>query len=165
MCEGWPQHRGLRPLLFSNSGVGYFTSHENRSVKVLVRPGFEPATSRSADRRSTNWANQAAVKKKLLVNDKIKAFCSTNTLPKQYIKRYKQQKWTLKTCYAITSFQNPTIAIHFNLLQVCPSGPPFVLAVLFIPSFKFLSGYFYVSLNLVAVPRVRILIKFLSQLL
>ena len=26
---------------------------------VLVRPGFEPVTSRSADRRSPNWANQA----------------------------------------------------------------------------------------------------------
>ena len=90
MCEGWPQHRGLRPLLFSNSGVGSFTSHKNRSVKVLwdrtygflslpektrksnhwqmslqrqhfllsywktlsvalVRPGFEPVTSRSPD--------------------------------------------------------------------------------------------------------------------
>ena len=29
---------------------------------VLVQPGFEPATSRSADRRSPNWASQAAVK-------------------------------------------------------------------------------------------------------
>ena len=28
-------HLGLRPLLFSNSGVGSFTSHMNRSVKVL----------------------------------------------------------------------------------------------------------------------------------
>ena len=28
---------------------------------VLVRLGFEPATSRSADRHSPNWANQAAV--------------------------------------------------------------------------------------------------------
>ena len=28
---------------------------------MLVQPGFEPATSRSADRRSPNWANQAAV--------------------------------------------------------------------------------------------------------
>ena len=27
---------------------------------VLVRPGFEPVTSRSADRRSPNWANQSA---------------------------------------------------------------------------------------------------------
>ena len=35
MSEGWPQHRGLRPLLFSNSGVGSFTSHKNKSVKVL----------------------------------------------------------------------------------------------------------------------------------
>ena len=30
-----PRHRGLRPLLFSNSDVGSFTSHMNRSVKVL----------------------------------------------------------------------------------------------------------------------------------
>ena len=29
---------------------------------MLFRPGFEPATSGSADRRSPNWANQAAVK-------------------------------------------------------------------------------------------------------
>ena len=34
-CRGWPHHRGLRPLLFSNSGVGSLTSHLNRSVKVL----------------------------------------------------------------------------------------------------------------------------------
>ena len=101
VCVGWPQYRGLRPLLFSNSGVGSFTSHNNQiSVSavrrdlrffrpyprrlesltvyrchykgstffsvierplVLVRPGFEPMTSRSADWRSPNWANQAAV--------------------------------------------------------------------------------------------------------
>ena len=34
-CKGWPHHRGLRPLLFSNSDVGSFTSHKNKSVKVL----------------------------------------------------------------------------------------------------------------------------------
>ena len=33
--EGWPHHRGLRPLLFSNSDVGSFTSKKNKSVKVL----------------------------------------------------------------------------------------------------------------------------------
>ena len=106
--KGWPHHRGLRPLLFSNSGVGSFTSRKNKSVQVLwdgiygfsslsktrkssrlqmslqtqhfllsyftffsvifllsyfkFRPAFEPATSRSADRRSPNWAYQAAVK-------------------------------------------------------------------------------------------------------
>ena len=110
MCVGWPQHRGLRPLLFSNSGVGSFTSHKNKSVKVLwdgtygfsslsektrksnhlqmslqrqhfllsylktlwelVRPGFEPVTSRSADRRSPNWANQAAVHLRTVLNSK-----------------------------------------------------------------------------------------------
>ena len=33
--KGWPHHRGLRPLPFSNSGVGSLTSHKNKSVKVL----------------------------------------------------------------------------------------------------------------------------------
>ena len=36
VSEGWPQHRGLRPLLFSNSGMGSFTSHKNQvSVSAL----------------------------------------------------------------------------------------------------------------------------------
>ena len=34
-AKGWPHHRGLRPLLFSNSDGGSFTSHKNKSVKVL----------------------------------------------------------------------------------------------------------------------------------
>ena len=33
--KGWPHHRSLRPLLFSNSDVGYFTSHKNKSLQVL----------------------------------------------------------------------------------------------------------------------------------
>ena len=37
MCEGWPQHRSLRPLLFSNSGVGSFTSHKNQISVSAVR--------------------------------------------------------------------------------------------------------------------------------
>ena len=40
--------------------------------------------------------------------------------------------------------------IRFSLLQVCPSAPPFVLSVLFIPLCHLLRGYFYVSLSLVA---------------
>ena len=39
----------------------------------------------------------------------------------------------------------PAIAIHFNLLQVCLSVPPFVFAVLFIPSLTIVSGYFCFS--------------------
>ena len=37
MCEGWPQHQGLRPLLFSNSGVGSFTSYKNQISASAVR--------------------------------------------------------------------------------------------------------------------------------
>ena len=35
--KGWPHHRGLRPLLFSNSGVGSFTSHKNQISVSAVR--------------------------------------------------------------------------------------------------------------------------------
>ena len=37
MCEGWQHHRGLHPLLFSNSGVGSFTSHKNQISASAVR--------------------------------------------------------------------------------------------------------------------------------
>ena len=42
----------------------------------------------------------------------------------------------------LTSFQKPTISIRFNLLQVFPSVPTFVLAVLRISSFNVLRDYF-----------------------
>ena len=49
MWESWPQHRGLRPLLFSNSGVGSFTSHKNQiSVSKCCETGstvFHPNPS------------------------------------------------------------------------------------------------------------------------
>ena len=34
--KGWLHHRGLRPLLFSNSDVGSFTFHKNKSVKFVI---------------------------------------------------------------------------------------------------------------------------------
>ena len=37
MCEGWPKHRGIRPLLFSNSGVGSFTTQKNQISVSAVR--------------------------------------------------------------------------------------------------------------------------------
>ena len=48
----------------------------------------------------------------------------------------------------------PANVIHFNLLQVSLSEPPFVFALLFIPSSTVVSGYFYVSVNMVAVSSV-----------
>ena len=81
----------------------------------------------------------------------VKRICLS---PTHYIKRYKQRKQKTKT-----------IAIRFNLLQVYPSVPPFAFVVLFIPSFYFLSGYFYVLFNLVLVPAVWILINVVLQLL
>jgi len=56
---------------------------------------------------------------------------------------------TLKTVQPY-SFSKTPIAIHVNLLQFGPSVPFFVFAVLFKPFVNVLSGYFYVSVNLVA---------------
>ena len=105
------------------------------------------------------------LRKNLLVNDRITASFPTNIPPKHCNKRYKQQKWTLRNCYRLTSFQKPTIPIRFKLLLVCPSMPTFVFAVLCVSSFNILSDYFKVFLNLVAVHTVRILINVVTQLL
>ena len=62
-------------------------------------------------------------------------------------------------------FSKTTIAICFNLIQVCPSVSPFVFAVVFflrLTDFEQLC--LCVSLNLVAVPSVWILINFVTWL-
>ena len=80
-------------------------------------------------------------------------------------KRSKNNKNELWKTVSFTSCQKPTTAICFNLLQVCPSVPQFVFTVLLKPSCNVFSDYFYVSLDLVAVPTFWILIKFMTQLL
>ena len=50
----------------------------------------------------------------------------------------------------MNKFSKTTIAIRFNILQVHPSLLCFVFSVSFRPS-NVLSGYFNVSLNLVAI--------------
>ena len=71
MCEGWPQHRGLRPLLFSNSGVGSFTSHKNRSVKVLW-DGTYGFSSLSEKTRNNNRAFADVITKATLSSQLFK---------------------------------------------------------------------------------------------
>ena len=67
MCEGWPQHRGLRPLLFSNSGVGSFTSHMNRSVKVLS-DGTYDFSSLSEKTRKCNHLQMSLQRQHFLIS-------------------------------------------------------------------------------------------------
>ena len=38
--RGWPHHRGLRPLFFSNSGEGSFTSHKNQISESAMKRFF-----------------------------------------------------------------------------------------------------------------------------
>ena len=37
--KDWPHHRGLRPLLFYNNGVGFSTSHKNQIIESAVKMG------------------------------------------------------------------------------------------------------------------------------
>ena len=53
-CEGWPHHRGLWPLLFSNSDVDSFTSHKNKSVKVLWDGTYSFSSSSENTRKSNH---------------------------------------------------------------------------------------------------------------
>ena len=45
--KGWPHHRGLRPLLFSNSDVGTFTRHKNKSVLWDGTYGFSSLSEKA----------------------------------------------------------------------------------------------------------------------
>ena len=69
-------------------------------------------------------------------------------------KSYKQQN-----CLA-NKFSKPTIASRFNLLQVCPSVPPFVFSVSFKPSFNVI---FMFHLVLWQFPRFDFCINFVIQ--
>ena len=52
--KGWPQHRGVWPLLFSNSDVGSFTFHNNKSVKVLWDRTYGCSSLSEKTRQSKN---------------------------------------------------------------------------------------------------------------
>ena len=55
--KGWPHHRGLRPLLFSNGDVGSFTSHKNKSVKVLWDRTYSFSSLSEKTRKSNQFAD------------------------------------------------------------------------------------------------------------
>ena len=57
---------------------------------------------------------------------------------------------TLKNCFP-NKFSKTTIAVRLNLLHIYPPVPHFVFVALFIPYFRVLSSYFYISLTSVAV--------------
>ena len=46
---------------------------------------------------NVNYASSFQLEKLINANEKIAELCQTNMPPKHYIKRYKQQKWTLKS--------------------------------------------------------------------
>ena len=78
------------------------------------------------------------------MNDKIRAASQSNNYVTQALyQKLKTSKWTLKTVrLTLNRFTKTTIEICFNLLQVCPSVPAFVFALLlFIPSFHVLNRF------------------------
>lgn len=88
---------------------------------------------------------------KSLANCKTTASCQTNQFSQAVYQTLQILKMNVENCLQPNcQVSKGTIAI-FNVLQVCPSVPPFVFDMLFIPSFHVLSCYFYVLLSLVAV--------------
>ena len=69
------------------------------------------------------------------------------SLPRIISNDSNNKNWLKKKNFSANKFTKTTIAICFNLLQVCPSVLPVTIAALFIPSFNVLSSYFYVPLN------------------
>ena len=59
----------------------------------------------------------------------------------------------------LSSLHNPN-SNHFNLLQFCPSLPPFAFAAVFKPFFNVSSSYFSVSVDLFATLQWLNLAKF-----
>ena len=65
---------------------------------MLVRPGFEPMTPRSADRHSPNWANQAAVLPFRVLN-KPHLYCCRKHINSYDTNVLKQRLRTLRFCH------------------------------------------------------------------
>ena len=107
----------------------------------------------------TNYAFSCAlelnVKEEITWKRQNNSFVSNKYILPQHVSNVTNNKNELWKTARLRTFQKPTISIHFNLLQVCPSVPRFLFAVLLISSFNILSDYFYVSPNSVAVPSVR----------
>ena len=87
-------------------------------------------------------------RKNELLNDKVTARCLTNVSQSLY-QMLQTTEMNLPLGKQVFKNQN-----CINLLQVWPSVPLLVLAEIFIPPFNVLNGYFYVSLNMVAVPNL-----------
>ena len=124
------------------------------------------AVSRLSFSHFVNNANNAYIftteLEKFLVNDKITAWRQTNMCPKQYIRYYKQQKWTLKN-FKAKNFQKHRCNRIQSVLWGCPTLSPVIFAVLFITAFNVLSAV--ISCFLVAVPIVWFVKNFETQFL
>ena len=103
-----------------------------------------------------NYASSFAMElEELLVNGNIIASCQANISSKQKIRRYKQHK---KNCSAHKFSKIPKL--QNALIKFVIRASFYIFCALF-SSFNVLSGCFYVSLSLVAVPNASISINFL----
>ena len=79
---------------------------------MLVRPGFEPATSRSVDRRSPNWANQAAVHSVAFLNSFCqKSFTADYTAVSALATSL---QWRIKNPYIDSCLNLPSTAVSLQ---------------------------------------------------
>ena len=65
--KGWPHYRGLWPLLLSNSDVGSFMSHNNKSVKVM-RDGAYGFSSLSEKTKKSNHLQMSLQRQHFLLS-------------------------------------------------------------------------------------------------
>ena len=84
--KGWPNHRGLRPLLFSNSEMRSFKSHKNKSVKVLW-DGTYGFPSLSEKTRKSNHLQMSLQKQTLSVGPVGVWTRETGALPTELTRR------------------------------------------------------------------------------
>ena len=103
MCEGWPQHRGLRPLVFSNSGVGSFTSHKNQICVSAVRLNlrfFKAALSTQLFKDPECWSGRGS--------NPWPPAQQTGALPTELTRRWdlSQQVYTCTTLVKNEKFDN-----------------------------------------------------------
>ena len=124
----WSTSYGSWLCLFTKGGC--VTSYYFILFMMLITRPFSPRNL-----RNYLWMTKPQFRVKQIVTQ---ALYQTLKTTKKNLKRL-SGKEVFKT----------TIAIRFNLLQVCPTMPTFVFSALLIPSFNVLSSYFHFSLNLV----------------
>ena len=112
----WSSKPRKGPAACRAKGVPSFLSYL-KTLSIGPAPGIEPATSRSALKRSTDWANHAAVRSIQLIQ-LIQCLESRNCLGFRYMRRYIEPaylRFVLSKNMCVVSPQNQRILSRVSL--------------------------------------------------